>query len=454
MRRAVSDDRIRAALMAAIALMCVVSVIWLSYQSWRYFSIPSQLGTQRISRGAIDVQNRFMETRAWFRGENVYAIHPDAVYPPASYALLGIAFNRLRWQIVKVLWYLASLASVGVLSWQLVRHSLAQTRLERVFVGLMPFAFYATGAALGNGQLVVFVLPLVLNAVLLLTRPSLTPWETWRGALLMLGALVQPTIAAPFFWLVMFVAPRIKPAALVVAMYLGLTAFAVPFQIGATIPAKPVGKAPGAAKVLAPVPKPIPTPTVARAPGEVPPPDALKTDGSVQILNTWSARATHGAYHGSLKGGYASVHDLLAAVGLARWNWPASLAILLLLGAWIFRNRQADLWLLLAVTAIVARIWTYHRWYDDLLLIVPLITMFRMTKLPRYSPQTKTLAAGLFFWIWLFLLAPGVLYTVRSPDILLGIQVTGWIAGLVFLAYQVHRERQLPSDTDVKTAAV
>jgi hypothetical protein len=450
----VSDDRIRAVLMAGIALMCVVSVVWLSYQSWRYFYVTHQLGSQRVSLGAIDLHNRFAETRSWFRGENVYAIHPDAVYPPASYALLGIVFNRLRWQIIKVLWYGLSLASVGVLSWQLVRHSLAQTRLERVFVGLMPFAFYATGAALGNGQLVVFVLALVLNAVLLLTRPSLTTWDTWRGALLMLFALVQPTIAAPFFWLVMFVAPRIKPAVLVVAMYLGLTAFAVPFQIGATIPArpKPIGKTPAAAEASAAAPKPIPAPTVAPAPGEFPPPDVFQTDGAVRILDIWSKRATQGAYYGSIKGGYASVHDLLAAVGLARWNWPVSLAILLLLGAWIFRNRQADLWLLLAVTAIVARVWTYHRWYDDLLLLVPLITLFRITKQPRFSPQTKTLAAGLFFWIWLFLLAPGVLYTVRSPDILVGIQVTGWIAGLVFLAYQVHRERQLPVDTGVKTA--
>jgi hypothetical protein len=349
----------------------------------------------------------------------------------------------LRWQIVKVLWYLLSLASVSVLSWQLVRHSLAQSRLERVFVGMLPFAFYATGAALGNGQLVVFVLPLVLNAVLLLTRPGLTTWDTWRGAVMMLFALVQPTIAAPFFWLVMFVAPRIKPAVLVVAMYLGVTAFAVPFQIGATIPAKPkpVGKTPATAKASTPAPKPIPSP--APKSGEVPPPNALQTDGPTQILTIWSRRATHGAYHGSLRGGYASVHDLLAAVGLSRWNWPVSVAILMLLGAWIYRNRQADLWLLLAVTAIVARIWTYHRWYDDLLLIVPLIALFRMTKLPHVSPDTKTMAAGLFFWIWLFLLAPGVLYTLRSPDVLLGIQVTGWIAALVFLAYQIHRERRL-----------
>ena len=450
MRQAVSDDRIRAALIAAIALMCVVSVVWLSYQSWRYFAVPKQLASQRISLGAIDLHNRFAETRAWFRGENVYAIHPDAVYPPASYALLGIAFNWWRWKIVKLLWYGLSLVSVGVLSWQLVRQSLAQSRVERLFVGVMPFAFYATGAALGNGQLVVFVLPLVLSAVLLLTRPGLNTWETWRGALLMLFALVQPTIAAPFFWLVMFVAPRIKPSVLVVAMYLGLTVLAVPFQIGATIPAKAVVKR--RAPVVASAPAPKLTPAAATTLGQVLPPDASQTDGPARILNTWSGRAAHGAYYGSLKGGYASVHNLLAAVGLARWNWPVSLAILLGLGAWIFRHRQADLWLLLAVTAIVARIWTYHRWYDDLLLLLPLIALFRMTKLPRYSQQTQTVAAGLFLWIWLFLLAPGVLYTAWLPDILVDIQVTGWIVGLVFLAYQMHRERRLPRDTDVKTA--
>jgi hypothetical protein len=439
MQRVISHDRIRAALIAAIAWMCVVSAVWLSYQSWRFFYVPTQLGSQTISRGAVDVKNRFAETRAWFRGQNVYAIYPDAVYPPASYALLGIVFNRLRWKIAQLVWYLLSLASVGVLSWQVVRYSLAQTRLERVFLGLMPFAFYATGAALGNGQLVVFVLPLVLSALLRLTQPRLTNRDIWLGSVAMLFALVQPTIAAPFFWLVLLVVPRLKPAVLVVGMYLALTAFAVPFQIGAIIPEKPAAKPKTAA--AAATPKPTPTPEPEPTPEDVSPPDALQTDGPVQILNTWSGRATHGAYHGSLKGGYASVHDLLAALGLANWNWPASLAILFLLGAWVFRNRQADLWLLLGVTAIVARLWTYHRWYDDLLLIIPLISLFRLIKLPGSSPRTKLLAAGLFFWIWLFLLAPGVLYTLRSPDILVGIQITGWMVALLFLEYQVRREQ-------------
>jgi len=450
MQRAVSADRIRAALIVAIASMCVVSAAWLCYQSWRYFYVPTQLGSQQISRGAIDVKNRFGETRAWFRGQNVYAIYPDAVYPPASYALLGIVFNRLRWKIAQLVWYLLSLASVGVLSWQVVRHSLAQTRLEKVFLGLMPFAFYATGAALGNGQLVVFVLPLVLSALLRLTQPRLTNRDIGLGAIAMLFALVQPTIAAPFFWLVLFVVPRLKPAVLVVGMYLALTAFAVPFQIGATIPKKPAAKPKIATAAVAP--KPTPTPEPEPPADDVLPPDALQTDGPVQILNTWSGRATHGAYHGSLKGGYASVHDLLAALGLARWNWPTSIAILLLLGLWVFRNRHADLWLLLGVTAIVARLWTYHSWYDDLILIIPLISLFRLTKLPSYSPQTKLLAAGLFFWIWIFLLAPGVLYTLRSPDILVGIQITGWMVALLFLEFQVRRERGTLATPSFKTA--
>ena len=51
MQRVVSADRMRAALIVAIAWMCVVSAAWLCYQSWRYFYVPTQLGSQQISRG-------------------------------------------------------------------------------------------------------------------------------------------------------------------------------------------------------------------------------------------------------------------------------------------------------------------------------------------------------------------------------------------------------------------
>ncbi|MEN9733509.1 MAG: hypothetical protein RLZ45_1504 [Verrucomicrobiota bacterium] len=400
---------------AGIALMTALALGWLSYQTYRYFADPEQLGERQVAKGAIDVHNRYDEVRSWFRGEPVYRIHQDAVYPPASYAILGLVFNGLPWGLAKILWFVASVASVATFSLQLVRHSLASSWQERVFLGLMPFAFYATGAALGNGQLVVFVLPLVLSALLILGQSTLSKRRVWMGSLLMLLALVQPTLAAPFFWLVLFRSPRWRPAVVVVSVYLALTAFAVAFQMrafprfGGT--AKPMG-----------------------------------------VLTRWTARAPGGAYMGSIKGGYGTVHNLLAELGLQKWNTAASLAILALLGLWIFRHRRADFWLLMGVTAILARIWTYHRWYDDLLLLFPLVVLFRLTRIPEVAPRVKLVAGVLFLWLWGFLLAPGVLYTVRSPGIWVGLQVSGWLVALAFLVWVVETRRhtQDVSGSDVR----
>ena len=389
---------------AGIALMMALALAWLSYQTYRYFADPEQVGERQVAKGAIDVQNRYDEVRSWFRGEPVYRIHRDAVYPPASYAILGLMFNGLPWGLAKILWFVASLASVAAFSLQLVRHSLARSWQERVFLGVMPFAFYATGAALGNGQLVVFVLPLVLSALLLLDPPIPSERHLWLGSVLMVLALVQPTIAAPFFWLLLFRSPQWRPAVVVVAVYLALTAVAVAFQMRA----------------------------FPQSGGEANP---------LGILNRWTVRGSGGAYYGSIMGGYGTVHNLLAELGLRKWNTGVSLTVLALLGLWIFRHRRADFWLLMGVTAIVARIWTYHRWYDDLLLLFPLVVLFRLTRIPEVATRVKRVAGVLFLWIWGFLLAPGGLYTLRSPGIWVGIQVSGWLVSLAFLVWVVETQR-------------
>lgn len=393
--------------LAAIALLAALASAWLAYQGYRYFVDPGELAGREVSVGAIDVHNRYLEVRSWFGGEPVYSIYKDAVYPPASYVLLALAFNVLSWPVAKVLWFAASFASVCVLARQVVRHGLASSWHERAFLGLMPFAFYATGAALGNGQLVPFVLPMILAALLRLGKPTLSARDVWSGSLLMLAALVQPIIAAPFFWLVLFRSPRRSPAIVVVVGYIALTLFALPFQMSA-IPASG-----GAADPVA-------------------------------VMDTWTRKAQGGAYYGSVAGGYGTVHDLLAEFGLREWNSATSIAILLVLGGWLFRRRRADLWLLVGVTAIVARVWTYHRWYDDLLLVLPLLSLFRLTRLPGTGARTRVVATGLFLWIFLFLLAPGVRYTLPAPEVALAIQVSGWLASLAFLVWIVERgERDL-----------
>jgi len=418
--------------MATVAGMVLLAVGWMSYQAYRYLLVesPNQLG--RTTVGAIDIRNRYIETRSWFRGDWVYGSYGDAVYPPASYTMLALVFNRLPWTIVKLLWFLGSLLSVGFLSRQLVRLSLVQSRWEKWFVAVLPWAMYATGAALGNGQFILLVLPLALNAVLILAENPRSTRDTWLGIVLMVAALVQPTIAAPFFWLVVFRSRGYQPALWVALLYLTLTAIAVPFQVDVERIVPPPDYTGRHAQQ-----QPTESPIVSIAPRDI----ERTLDKPIRNpLHRWLRKGTRGSYIGSVVGGYGSVHDLLATPELAEWNLVVSLAILGMLGLWIFRYRDGDLWLLLGITAIVARVWIYHRWYDDLLLIVPLITLCRVTKQPHYSPAIKTLAATLFLWLWMFTLAPGARYTFARPQLPIAIQVTGWLVPLGFLLVMSARE--------------
>lgn len=388
--------------------MSLLAVAWLSYQSYRYFADPKIVNGRTISEGGIDLRNRYRETESWFRGEPVYSMYRDGVYAPASYAIFGILFNKLPWSAVKILWYLLSFATLATLSWTLPHLARAQSTPEKLFLRILPFAMYATGAAIGNGQLIPIVLPSVLFAVITLTRRELSARELSLGTACMVVSLVQPTISAPFFWLILLRSPRSTRGTLVVALYAILSAIAVAFQMYSTT---------GNANIANPT----------------------------GLVKRWMVRAEGGSYHGSLKGGYGTVHDLLASLELRSWNMWASLAILAILGLWVYRHRNVDLWLLLGSTAIIARIWIYHRWYDDLLFLLPLICLFRIFRSQEYSCREQKFARILFLWLWIFLLPPGVLYTIPS-NLLLGLQIAGWLATLLFfgfLSWKSHTQNKL-----------
>lgn len=398
--------------LAGCCIMSLLAVAWLSYQSYRYFADPKIVNGRTISEGGIDLRNRFRETESWFRGEPVYNMYRDGVYAPASYAIFGILFNRLPWPAVKVLWYLLSFATLAALSWALPHLARAQTTPEKLFLRILPFAMYATGAAIGNGQLIPIVLPLTLYAVITLTRSDLSVKELSLGALCMVLSLVQPTISAPFFWLILVRSPRWTRGAWVVGLYAILTAVAVAFQMYSTR-------------------------------------DNAGVANPTGLVKRWVVRAEGGVYQGSLNGGYGTVHDLLASLDLRSWNMWASLAFLTLLGVWIYRHRNVDLWLLLGTTAIIARIWIYHRWYDDLLFLLPLICLFRIFRSQEYSCREQQFARFLFLWLWLFLLPPGILYTIAS-NLLLGLQITGWLATLLFfgfLSWKYRTQNKLSSES-------
>jgi len=397
--------------LVGIAIMSVAATIWLSYQTWRFFLDPTPLAEKHRGPGAIDLYSRFNEVNAWFRGGQVYNRMADAMHPPATFALLWPVLGNLSWMSAKVVWYSLSLACLYWLSRQLVEQSLASSRLQRTFIGLMPFATYAAGAAIGNGQLVTILLPILLFALLPLAKASNdSNRNSWLNAAAMLWTLVQPTIAAPFFWLMLFRSEKKRYAIAIVAGYLALTLIANSYQAHNMKLSKKAVR-------------------------------LGKTPYAKSVLRRWTERATNGARHGSLEGGYGSVHDLMLPLGVnPRLNMVASVLILAALGAWTFAYRRIDLWLLLGVTALVARFWTYHRWYDDLLLLLPLVSLFRVTQLPQYQGKRQLLALGLFVVVWGFSLAPGVLYTLPA---LASVQVISWLATLVFLLTLAHGERRL-----------
>jgi len=381
-------------LFSAIALMSIAAIARLDTEFYRLIWMKTSLG-------AIDLRFRHGEVNTWFAGNPTYGVLVHSMYPPASYAMLWPFLGWLSFKLARVLWALTSVLMLGWIAYLTIRESLANTTLERFFLLLLPLSAYPTGAAIGNGQLVLLVIPMVVTGLILMCRNSKLTGDSLAAALVLM-ALVSPAIAVPFFWIALFVPGRLRPAILVVLGYVVLTLFASSFQ----------------------------------------------DSSSVSLIRDWFATAQMGAWSGARQGGYSNLHSWLALFGVTAGNRYFSLIALLALGAWIYRYRKADLWLLIGVSAIVARIWTYHRRYDDLLILLPMIALFRMAKSEASEDRSRVLAAILFATAWCIMVAP-IYFIFSSPPwswLMRGAQVITWGLILVFLLYRVQREKTVSSE--------
>lgn len=376
------------ALRIAVTLMAVLALVWLGYQFWRLLWEADPIWASSPA-GAVDLKMRHEEVHGWFAGIPIYG-GPNTGYPPASFVLFWPLLGWLELTPARWLWAVASIAALIWLIFLLIQETGAETWLERVFVALIPLAIYPTGATIGNGQLMVLLLPALVAGL-----ARLQSQRGWRddlfAACLMLIALVKPSVSVPFFWILLFVPRTWRPAALVVIGYLGLTFFAAAFQ-----------------------------------------------DSSlVAILREWLSGVSGLASWG----GYANLHALLAAVNLENWSLPASMLLLVALGVWVYRHRERDPWLLLGVTGFITRFWTYHGWYDDLLILLPMIAFYRIAR--RSTDERQGAVAGvLFACTLLVMLAPGGLYLLPPPwkTLYVIVQVLVWIVGLIFLLDQARRD--------------
>jgi hypothetical protein len=369
-------------LRAAVMIMGVIAVLFLAYELWRLIG-------QQGESGAIDLKQFHAWVQRWFAGEAT-----QSTYPPATFAILWPLLGWMPLPAARVLWAVSSLAALAWLSFLIVRESGANTRLEAWFVGLMPVSMYATGLTIGGGRLIVHQLPLLVAGLLLLLQGPARWRRDLLATVLISLALMKPSVAAPFFWLVLFIPGRIRPALLVACEYATLTLTAVAFQAAGLAP----------------------------------------------LLQDWAGRSVRVSAVASVELDNASLQSLLAAFGLQRWDALASLLVLAALGLWIYFHRRADLWLLLGVVALVARFWTYHAPYDDLLVLLPMVTLFRVAAQGLSESRRPTLAGVLLACTLLSTLAPGGRYLLPWPlnTVYITGQVCVWLAVLGFLHYQAR----------------
>jgi hypothetical protein len=375
----------------AVALMAIVALVWLGYQFWRLIWGSDPIWHTSPS-GAVDLKIRLGEVHRWFAGRPIYNEPGCAMDPPATYAILWPLLGWLEFAPARWLWAATTVAALAWLIYLIVQETGRNTPLECIFVALMPLSMYATGATIGNGQLTVHVLPMLVAALLVLYRGQRRWREDLLAAALMVMALMKPSVSLPFLWIVLFVPGRLRPALLVTLGYLVLTLFAATFQ---------------EARFLT-------------------------------LLQGWLARTLMMA-----RAGYADLHVWLVTLGLEEWIFSASLLVLVALGVWTYCHRHADLWLLLGVTAFIARFWTYHRWYDDLLLLLPMVALFRIAKRGPSADGSDVVAGVLLALTLLTTLAPGGLYLFPPPWNMLYVtgQVFVWIVVLIFLLDRARRER-------------
>ncbi|MCK8601042.1 hypothetical protein [Desulfoferrobacter suflitae] len=356
-------------LKAAIPIMLLVSALFLTYEFWRLLS-DAEVNPLSDVHNAIDLKLRYWEVHLWFAAKKSSAGIWRSVYQPASFVMLWPFMGWLSLTAVRWLWAATTVAMLVWLVHITVRESGAVNKFQRRFMALLPLSMYATGATIGNGQLIVHILPMLLTGLLILRRQPASIKYDLPASLLILFSLVKASIGAPFFWMVMFMPGRLRPAIFVAAGYLLLT------LIGIT---------------------PLEAPT--------------------EVMMTSVERSYELAAHSTEWGRDLRVADLAAwmrFVGLKNVVFPVSAFFMGLLGLWLWRHRAADFWVQCGVTGIWTRLLAYHRWYDDLLLLPAMIALFRLAHMDE-DTSSRRFSGILFALMVPAMLAPGTLYVLPTP---------------------------------------
>lgn len=391
---------LRPLLWLAAACCSLLALAWMGFKFEQLLFDDNLTGM--FPTGPADLISRYRQLQELVQGTPIFLTNNGAVYPPATYLILWPLIGWVTEEGARWMWAVTSLGALVWLSFLVVRVSGETACVRQVLLALLPVLLFATGATIGVGQMGIHILPVLLVSLLLLVQRD--RWGSdLLAAALFLFALIKPTLTAPFFWLVLFLPQRLRPALLLLLFY-ALCTVAVSF---------------------------------------------FQPFGPVTLLQQWYEVGSSGAEWGAKTGGIINQQTWLHAWGAADFSTELSLLILAAWGGWVFRYRHQSVWLLIGATAIVARLWIYHRYHDDLLLLLPMLTFYRMA---LHDPQLSLRRTAMLFF------AAGVFTTItplgswRLPALWVDsyqiVQTVTWLAMLSFFwicAEQLHRTAPVSS---------
>lgn len=353
----------------------------------------------RNASDAVDLHLRWVEQRYFVRGQDPYDVWlrhdrraaslprtaeptdrddtldpslgcPDPTHPPWGY-VSGALLLWPDWPACRIYYAAVNLVALAFLGWWAYRMGRPYGRGPAWLLTSATLAVGGTCTALEVGQYGVLVVALLAAALCLdeAGRPG------WSGLLLGVSML-KPTLAGPFF-LAMLLRGRLQGAALALSYWLlsGAIAWA----------------ATGAGPV----------------------------EMTGQMLQVGSTLTDHGT---------RGVIDLFAALGLdGKWTTLATMVAVLLaaciaLALWPDRSLGSAF----AVAALAGRTWSYHKGYDNVLLVFLLLPLglLAVKRKPARSAWTGFLLVGLSIWL------PGRIAETEAVQVL---QNVAWLAGLILL---------------------
>jgi hypothetical protein len=329
---------------------------------------------------AVDLKNRDMEQALFAEGKNPLDQMVGS-QPPWAYAF-GMLLTWPEWPAVRVYWAIINAIALAFLMLWAYRQPRDATIETRLLLAAAVFAFGGSCTATEVGQISIIVTALLAGAL----------WCDRTGreylcGLLVAFAMIKPTIAAPFA-LALIVAARYRAAATAAAY--GAVATGITWIVTRTSPLHMLQQmAHGAANYI--------------------------TDGTLGLMD---------------------VAAMLGASPEAAVWLPLIVAVP---GLLLMLSGRSSLGLCFAVATVWARLWTYHKSYDDVMLVFLLVPL-GVLALGRVRSTTAAIAfctMGALAWI------PGGLLALPQVQIL---QFAVWPAALVLLLHLAHRVRATEDD--------